>query len=125
MITITKVKVVLHMGDRIRGYATITIDGSFVVRGIKIIQGDDGHLFTAMPSRKRPDGTHQDIAHPISNESRLLVEEAVQAEYFKMVKVQSEDEPLPGTEIPSSVHLALGQETHRNRRGPVLRDKGE
>jgi stage V sporulation protein G len=37
--------------DRLRGYCCITIDGSFVVRDIKIISGPHG-LFVAMPSRK-------------------------------------------------------------------------
>jgi stage V sporulation protein G len=96
MITITAVKVILHTGDRIRGYATITIDDSFVVRGIKIIEGDDGHLFTAMPSRKRGDGTFQDIAHPISPDSRMIIEKAVQAEYLKMVSVEVEERFFEG-----------------------------
>ena len=37
--------------DRLRGFCCITIDGSFVVRDIKIISGPGG-LFIAMPSRK-------------------------------------------------------------------------
>jgi stage V sporulation protein G len=30
-----------------------------------------------MPSRKRPDGTFQDIAHPINNETRAWMEQKV------------------------------------------------
>jgi stage V sporulation protein G len=90
VIVITSVKVVLHTGDKIRGYATVTIDDSFVVRGIKIIQGDDGRLFTAMPSRKRSDGTYQDFAHPILPEARALLEEAVQAEYLAMLRAEAQ-----------------------------------
>ena len=37
--------------DRLRGFCCITLDGSFVVRDIKIINGPNG-LFVAMPSRK-------------------------------------------------------------------------
>ncbi len=37
--------------DRLRGFCCITIDGCFVVRDIKIINGPNG-LFVAMPSRK-------------------------------------------------------------------------
>lgn len=36
---------------RLKAYATLTFDGCFVVRNIKIIEGKNG-LFVAMPSRK-------------------------------------------------------------------------
>lgn len=50
---ITEVAVQLASGgqDRLRGFCSITLDGSFVVRDIKIISGPNG-LFVAMPSRK-------------------------------------------------------------------------
>jgi stage V sporulation protein G len=36
---------------KLRGYATVTFDSAFVVRNIKIIEGNSG-TFIAMPSRK-------------------------------------------------------------------------
>ncbi|MDP8260577.1 MAG: septation protein SpoVG family protein [Candidatus Gygaella obscura] len=36
---------------KLRAYAAVTFDNSFVVRNIKVIQGNNG-LFIAMPSRK-------------------------------------------------------------------------
>jgi len=83
MITVTAVKVTLYEKEQVRGYVTLTIDDSFVVRGIKIIEGSDGRLFTAMPSRKRSDGSFQDLAHPACREARQRIETAVQAEYNK------------------------------------------
>jgi stage V sporulation protein G len=41
----------MHSQDRLRGFCSITLDGCFVVRDIKIIEGPGG-LFVAMPSRK-------------------------------------------------------------------------
>lgn len=38
-------------GKRLKAYATITFDNSFVVRNIKVIEGNNG-LFVAMPARK-------------------------------------------------------------------------
>ncbi|MCB9831298.1 MAG: septation protein SpoVG family protein [Planctomycetes bacterium] len=38
-------------GEKLRGFCTITIDDSFVVRDIKIIQGGRGS-FVAMPARR-------------------------------------------------------------------------
>jgi hypothetical protein len=37
-----------------------------------------------MPSRKRPDGTFQDIAHPISNEVRRYLEDVVLTAYWEV-----------------------------------------
>ena len=50
---ITEVRVSLREGDgkRLRAYATVTFDNSFVVRNIKVIDGNSG-LFVAMPARK-------------------------------------------------------------------------
>ena len=38
----------------------------------------------AMPSRKKPDGTYQDIAHPINNEMRDKLEQMVISEYERV-----------------------------------------
>ena len=43
-------------------------------------RGNSG-LFVAMPSRKRPDGQHQDLAHPINDVTRKYLTEKVMAEY--------------------------------------------
>lgn len=55
MIPITEVRIRLYSdarpGDRLRAFATVTFDGCFVVRDLKVIEGDDG-LIVAMPSRK-------------------------------------------------------------------------
>ena len=57
--------------ERLKAYADITFDESFVVHGLKIIDGQNG-LFVAMPSRRMPNGEFKDIVHPIKPE--LLAE---------------------------------------------------
>jgi len=57
---------------KLKAVASIVIDNAFAVHDIKIIEGKDG-VFIAMPSRKTPDGTFRDIAHPINSESRSIV----------------------------------------------------
>jgi stage V sporulation protein G len=39
-----------------------------------------------MPSKKRKDGTYRDIAHPINNETRRMIEEKIIAEYHKVAE---------------------------------------
>ena len=83
MINITEVKVVkIENNIRVKGIASITIDDSFVVHDIKIIETQSG-LYVAMPSRKTPAGEFKDIAHPISSEAREVIQKAVINEYEK------------------------------------------
>lgn len=84
MIKITDVKVRKMDGEsRFLAFATITIDESFVVRDLKVVQGSNG-LFVAMPSRKKSDGEYIDIAHPVTSEARELIQQVVLAEYAKL-----------------------------------------
>jgi stage V sporulation protein G len=50
---ITEVRIFLKDSPdkKLKAYATVTFDNSFVVRNIKVIQGTSG-IFIAMPSRK-------------------------------------------------------------------------
>lgn len=84
---ITEVRIILRDEDKLKGFANVTFDNAIVIRGMKIISGSKGY-FLSMPSRKRPDGTHQDVAHPINNEARRLLEEKVLAAYEEELKAQ-------------------------------------
>jgi stage V sporulation protein G len=79
---ITEVRVSLRDDAKLKAFASITLDDSFVIRGLKIIEGKTG-TFVAMPSRRRKDGEYQDIAHPINNEAREEMERIILAEYHK------------------------------------------
>lgn len=50
---ITEVRVFLKEGQdkKLKAYATLTFDNMFVVRNVKVIEGNKG-MFVAMPSRK-------------------------------------------------------------------------
>ena len=80
MIKITEVRVSLRNDEKLKAFVSITLDDAFVIRGLKIIRGNSG-LFVAMPSRKRPDGNHQDLAHPINDETRKYLTRVVMEEY--------------------------------------------
>ncbi|MBM3287325.1 MAG: septation regulator SpoVG [Candidatus Eisenbacteria bacterium] len=77
---ITEVRVSLRDDEKLKAFVSITLDNCFVIRGIKIIRGSKG-LFVAMPSRRKPDGTFQDLAHPINNATRAWVEEEILDKY--------------------------------------------
>jgi len=78
-ITDVRVKRVTTEG-KVRAIVSIIFDSSFVVRDIRIIEGQNG-LFIAMPSRKTPDGEFRDIAHPITPEAREQIQSVILHEY--------------------------------------------
>jgi stage V sporulation protein G len=79
---ITEIRISLRDDNKLKAFASITLDNCFVIRGLKIIEGAKG-VFVAMPSRKRPDGTYQDVAHPINNTTRDWMEEQIIKAYTK------------------------------------------
>lgn len=81
---ITEVNVFPVNEERLKAYVTITIDSAFVVRDLKVINGNNG-LFVAMPSKKRKDGQFKDIAHPLNQETREMIEKAVFEAYENAV----------------------------------------
>ncbi|MBU4485019.1 septation regulator SpoVG [bacterium] len=89
---ITEVRVFPVSEEKLKAYVNITIDNCFVVRDLKVINGNNG-LFVAMPSKKRKDGTYRDTAHPLNSETRELIEKKVLGAY--------EDALVQGTDASS------------------------
>lgn len=73
---ITEIKVFPVSEEKLKAYVTITLDHCFIVRDLKIINGNTGY-FVAMPSKKRKDGSFRDIAHPLNSEWRDKMESAI------------------------------------------------
>ncbi len=82
-LSITDVQVRLVDNDRLRAWATITLNNAFVVKGIRIIRGNQ-RVFVAMPSKQQKDGKYQDIAHPISKDFRDFLEHRILAVYHQV-----------------------------------------
>ena len=106
-ITEVRVKLVKDTSDQLKAFCSITLDGSFVIRDLKVIERRTG-FFVAMPSRKVSDRCpkcryknhirarfcnecgeelhsarggrvklYVDVAHPINSECRQLVQQRV------------------------------------------------
>ena len=91
---VTDVRVRLVASDtRLRGVVTITFDDAFVVHDIRVIEGENG-IFVAMPSKKMPNGGFRDIAHPIHQEMRKHVEDAIIKAYNEALLTQVPEESL-------------------------------
>ena len=83
---VVELRIVIEKDGRVseerieRGSGNPYFDDCFVVRDLKIIQGSVS-LFVAMPSKKTKDGTYRDTAHPLDNETRRMIEDAVIGAY--------------------------------------------
>ena len=78
---ITEQKVRLWDDQRLRALVTVVFEDCFAVRNIKVIEGRDGKLFVAMPSRRLGSGRYVDIAHPINREFRRYLEDVILEAY--------------------------------------------
>jgi len=82
---ITDVKVFLRESNQLKAFVNIVIDDAFIVRNIKVIEGENG-LFIAMPSRRLSSGEYRDIAHPINTETRNYIEQTIIEKYREVLK---------------------------------------
>lgn len=97
---ITEVRVSLRNEERLKAYVTVTFDNAFVVRHIRIVKTEKGYL-VSMPSRQMRDGTHKDVAHPITKEFRQLLEQKVMAAFEEELKKPHPQNLQPSTPASS------------------------
>ena len=82
---ITDIRIKKRDGDgRLKAIVSVTFDNEFVIHDVKIIEGNNGSDFIAMPSRKTPDGEYKDIAHPIHAQAREKLEKAIFEKYAEV-----------------------------------------
>lgn len=96
---ITGITFSLRNEDKLQAFVNVTFENCIVVRGLKVVKGSSG-LFVSMPSRRIPDGSFRDIAHPITNEFRERLENVVLEKYNQGLK-QSDSETSDGEKITS------------------------
>lgn len=71
------------------GYANVILGGKFIIRGITLLENQKGR-FISMPSRQiRNEGkrTYRDVCHPLNNEVREELTEAIFETYDEFIKI--------------------------------------
>ncbi len=68
------------------GFANITLMDKFVVKNLRIVQGEKG-IFIGMPSNKRKNGEFIDLFFPITQEARDLITSAIINKYEEVVQL--------------------------------------
>ena len=99
---ITEIRVTLRSEEKLKAFVTVTFDKCFAVRNMKIVEGEKGPML-CMPSRKLPDGTFKDVAHPINAEFRSYLEKRIFAAY---------EEELHKNSHGTSASAAVAQPQH-------------
>ncbi len=82
---ITEIKIFAVDEKRVKAYSSVVFDDCFIVRDLKVIQGDS-KLFVAMPSKKMKDGSYRDTVHPLNNNMRSKLETSILEAYEKELK---------------------------------------
>jgi len=80
--TVTSIKIfkVKKVDSKVKAVASITIDDSLVITGIKVVTGTKG-LFISMPSTKDADGEYHDTVYPIKAETREKLQDMIVKKY--------------------------------------------
>jgi len=105
---VTDVRVFPVQEEKLKAFVSVIFDDCFVVSDIKIINGNNG-LFISMPSKKRKNGTFRDIAHPLNNETRKMIEDRILTKYNEVLASpaellsQSAEEHLRTSESTSDI----------------------
>lgn len=73
----------------LKGLASISIDDDFIVRGLRIVEGENG-LFVAMPSQKSGDG-YRDVCFPKTHELREQIHKVVLEAYEQTLKEHKDE----------------------------------
>ena len=57
----------------VKAIGSFSLDNSFAVRGMRVMEDKKGRNFVAFPSRERANGDYEDIAFPLSKEFYFTV----------------------------------------------------
>ena len=87
---VTEIKVFPIEEEKLKAFVSIVIDNCFMVNDIKVIKGRDG-LFISMPSRRKKNGKFKDVAHPLNNETRQMIEGLILTDYERALRGEAEE----------------------------------
>lgn len=65
---------------KLKCFVNVVFNEIFIIRNLRIIEGGQ-KFFVVMPSFKKNDGSFQDIAHPLTNDFRQLLEDSILEKY--------------------------------------------
>ncbi len=116
---ISEVRVSLNKGGKVKAFAQVIFDSCFLVGDIRVLEGKEGTVYVAMPSRRLRNGSFRDIAHPLNTDTRKRLDEAILSEYEKVAAERGATVDV-GTAATRSQQIAsrlLGEKYWTNEEG--------
>jgi stage V sporulation protein G len=83
---VTEVRINLNRGGKVKAFAQIVVDGCFLLGDIRILEGKEGAIYVAMPSRRLRNGSFREIARALNSETRRRLDEVILGEYHKVLE---------------------------------------
>jgi len=77
---VTEVRITKYEVKNLKAFASITLDDSFVVDGLRVVEGKKG-LFVSMPSKRTNKGKFRNTAFPIKRDLAKEISDAVLEAY--------------------------------------------
>mgnify|MGYP000850265053 CR=1 FL=1 len=76
--------------DPIRAFATLTLNDCFVIKGIRVVKGENG-LYCSMPARKLRSGEYSEVCHAITPDFSRSLNASVLNQYQVHLAQQMEE----------------------------------
>ncbi|MCS7183683.1 MAG: SpoVG family protein [Thermoanaerobaculum sp.] len=105
---ITEVRVNLNRQGRVKAFVQVVVDHALLIGDIRVMEGKEGTLYVAMPSRRLRNGSFRDVVHPLSSEVRRQLEEAILGEYERLARELGESNLHP--RLRQTLQRLLGEE---------------
>lgn len=105
---ITEVRVNLTRQGRVKAFAQVVFDNTLLIADIRVMEGKEGTLYLAMPSRRLRNGSFKDVVHPLHSELRRQMEQAIFGEYERLAKELND--PSVNPHLRQSLQRLLSEE---------------
>ena len=100
----------------VKAIGSFSLDNSFAVRGMRVMEDKKGRNFVAFPSRERANGDYEDIAFPLSKEFYHQITDAFMKEFHRKQEEmasqeqdKSQDQGQKQTEDAPKSHKGRGR----------------
>ena len=95
-----------------KAFASICFDDSIIIKGIRVVEGKNGH-FVTMPQSKDKDGNYHDLVFPNNKELRQELNKAVLEKFSEVTKsAEKTAEKTTGKSAEKSTHAAPKKSEH-------------
>lgn len=99
----------LYPEGNCRASASVNLNGSFAIRGLKVMESANG-LFVSMPSYRAGNGEYKDICFPCTREARIQLNEAVLNAYQQSLaqnQSQGNQEPAAAEQGQAAPQMSM------------------